>query len=194
MARRTDSVAPQHDRAGAPMLLGLALLLGLAAGGCSRFAPASHTDGIASDVSAAKDLAVDRERDGRTPPPADGPVDHARPNEGLLDQTPDRFQPADVGSPDQSAPDQSTDSGTPDQATPDLCGPLVVGDPCVVDLSMCSEGQKASAWQGKTALSGTIIFGQYLATSGLLCQTPIPQAWPVITEPTWWCGVVAPKC
>lgn len=179
----------------------LVLLLGLAAGGCSRLAPASDADAIASDVSAAKDLAVDRERDGRTPPPADGPVDHARPNEGLLDQTPDRFQPADVGSPDQSAPADSgtpdqamPDSGVPDQAPPDLCGPLVVGDPCVVDLTMCSESQKASAWQGKTALSGTIIFGQYLATSGLLCQTPIPQAWPVITEPTWWCGVVAPKC
>jgi hypothetical protein len=68
----------------------------------------------------------------------------------------------------------------------------VVGAACVVDLTMCSEAQKASAWKGQSSLSGTIKVLSYLNKTGLMCQTAIPQAWPVIPEPSWWCGLVLP--
>ncbi len=68
---------------------------------------------------------------------------------------------------------------------------FTLGSSCVVDLSMCSETQKAAAWKGRTSLQGTIENASYLSTTGLMCSvTNITQSWPVITEPGWWCGVV----
>jgi hypothetical protein len=45
------------------------------------------------------------------------------------------------------------------------------------------------------SLQGTLQLASYTTHFGWVCQvTSIPQAWPVIPEPGWWCGVVVPTC
>jgi hypothetical protein len=68
------------------------------------------------------------------------------------------------------------------------------GTPCVIDLSGCTEDQKASAWQGQSTLQGTLEFAGYTSHNNWVCQTSIPQAWPVIPEGGWWCGTVVNQC
>ncbi|MDO8480886.1 MAG: Kazal-type serine protease inhibitor [Nanoarchaeota archaeon] len=68
-----------------------------------------------------------------------------------------------------------------------------VGASCVVDLSDCSEEQKAEYWKGQTALKGTIGKASYLDTSGYVCNiqsNTFTQAWPVEFRREWWCGKV----
>lgn len=65
---------------------------------------------------------------------------------------------------------------------------------CTVDLSMCAEWQKASAWQGLTTLQGSMVLASYTSHLNWVCQTTILQAWPVIPEPGWWCGSVVNSC
>lgn len=72
--------------------------------------------------------------------------------------------------------------------------PCVANDPCKVDLTMCSEAQKASAWQGQPLLVGHFELAFYTSHKNWVCQTSIPQAWPVVTEPGWWCGTVVEQC
>jgi hypothetical protein len=70
----------------------------------------------------------------------------------------------------------------------------VANTPCTVDLSMCAEWQKAPAWQGQTSLQGTMVLAYYTSHKNWMCQTAIPQAWPVVPEPGWWCGSVVNQC
>jgi hypothetical protein len=79
----------------------------------------------------------------------------------------------------------------PSPPTPAAC---VAGASCTVDLSACTEAQKASAWQGQTSLSGTLQLAFYTSHLNWVCQTAIPQAWPVVPEPGWWCGSVVNQC
>jgi hypothetical protein len=42
---------------------------------------------------------------------------------------------------------------------------------------------------------GTLELAGYLNHQNWVCNVAsIPQAWPVNTEPTWWCGNVVQKC
>ena len=72
--------------------------------------------------------------------------------------------------------------------------PCVAGASCTVDLSTCTEAQKASAWQGQSSLAGTLQLAFYTSHKNWVCQTAIPQAWPVVLEPGWWCGRVVNQC
>ena len=70
----------------------------------------------------------------------------------------------------------------------------VAGASCTVDLSGCTEDQKAQAWQGQSTLQGTLELASYTSHTNWVCQTPIPQAWPIVPEPGWWCGTVVNQC
>ena len=84
-----------------------------------------------------------------------------------------------------------TVSVSPAASTGPAC---VLNAPCTVDLSACSESQKAAAWQGQTSLQGVLQLGNYTSHKNWFCMTPIGQAWPVVQEPGWWCGRVVQQC
>ena len=81
----------------------------------------------------------------------------------------------------------SAGCGCPDGT---LTPPDVADQPCTIDLSMCSEDEKASSWQGESSLQGVLTCGQYLDKTGMLCMTDFGQGWPVEQEAWWWCGEV----
>ena len=78
--------------------------------------------------------------------------------------------------------------------------PDTVGTPCTVDLSMCSEDEKAG-WGGLDSLSGGLNCGTYGSEFGMLCMATYPnngntstQGWPVEPYDGWWCGEVVSVC
>ena len=71
-----------------------------------------------------------------------------------------------------------------------LTPPEIDGTPCIIDLSMCDESEKANSWKGETQLAGTLTCLGYLNKTGMGCYTDFGQGWPLETEPSWWCGEV----